>query len=147
MAVFREVLKTTLTSDAALMLILTGGVQDASTQPQDGGGASSLPTESNGVTVKPFASIRFGSSRMAGVQKINAQAGSVELYFYQDTGYDKIEQAITRALALLNDQYLSADDRALAHLSQPFISGDTMAEELGNLPCRFLRFAVTDIRK
>lgn len=146
MAVFRDVLRTTLENDAPLAAILTGGVFDASELPQDGGGMSSFGRTADGITLKPMLVIRFRASNQFSASLINAERGTLELYFYQDVGYDQIELALTRTKALINHVFLTAADRAIAHLEYAYTSGDLMAEEMGDAPCRFMRFIVTDIR-
>lgn len=147
MSDFRTALRTTLESDTVLMTLLTGGVWDASELPRDGGGESTFSRETDGVRLKPIAVIRFRASSVYSANLIGAERGTLELYFYQDIGYDVIEQAITRAKTLLNHVFITADDRALAQLEYDFTSGDVPGAELSDAACRFMRFAVYEIRK
>lgn len=146
MPTLREVVKNTLEADVILTGILPGGIFDASELPQDGGGASSAPRQSDGVRINPYAIIRWGNSAGYPPHKVYAEQGSVEIYFYQDTGYAIIEQAISRVKALLNDVYLEASDRVLAHVSFAFNSREVPADELGGAPCQFSRYSIIHVR-
>jgi len=147
MATLRDLVRMTLTGDATLMALLTGGVKDDSTVDYTGEGAKDAPRESDGVRLKPHAVINWSDSTAYDTYKVGAELESVEIYFYQDMGYSTIESAINRTKVLLHDQYLLTDDRALAHLSQTFVSRGFRAEELGNAPCRFVRFSIVHIRR
>ena len=147
MANLRTTLRQRLEADAALSAILTGGVFDVSELPQDGGGASYVPRETNGVTIKPHAVIRFGAaSVMFEPFKLAAQTQTAEVYVYQSKGYTEIERAHTRIQALLHDAYLTADDTQLAHVSLLYLSPDLRAEELEEAPMRFARYGINLVR-
>lgn len=151
MTTIEAVLKTTLANDATLAAILTGGVMDASDMPFDGGGTDTVPRQTDGVTAKPFAIIRWKDSTSTGaIKRIQGELGTVEIYFYQDTGFDQIELAVARVKALLNLRELSASNRQLAYFEYGFTSGEVdgqaLSEELGNIACKFSRYFVTQIR-
>lgn len=142
----REEFKALLKTDDALNAILTGGIEDAQDRPQDGGGQGSVPRESDGVTILPHAVIRWGPDTEYPPIQIGAELGTVEVYLYQDTGYDAIEAAISRMKSLLNHRYMQVDDREFVHVRQIFVSGETVADELGGAPTRFVRYAVVHVR-
>lgn len=149
MAVLRDVLLTTLSADATLAALLTGGVLDVSTMPQDQGGAGSAPRESDGITIMPHARVRFISAtpiRPARLWRLSPKLHGVEVYLYQPRGYDSIDAAMRRLETLLHDTYLDADDTRLAHFEFAFESTDLTAEELEGAAMRFCRFTITLVR-
>lgn len=148
METLRQTLLDLLTNDPGLSAILTGGVLDASTLPEDGGGAGSAPRQTGNVRIKPYAVVRWRArNRMhEGVQKFRAGNGTVEIYNYQQRGYDIIDQAIDQEITLLDDAYLNVTDRALVHLTYIHDSPEIPTTELGLAPCRFVRFDVVDFR-
>lgn len=147
MGVLREVFRQTLEADTALTTLLTGGIMDASELPADGGGSKSAPRESGKTRIQPYAVVRWRAVRPFSVEVLEAEKETVEVYIYQQKGYDTIEAAIHRMKALLHRQFLTADNRAIAHTFMTFISGELTAEELHYAPTRFIRFEVTQIRK
>lgn len=149
MATLRAAIKSTLTGDAPLMALLTGGVLDAQDLNFTGEGAYEAPREADGVTLKAHAVVRWGERSPTGrAVKVRAKLETVEIYVYQDTGFDVIESAILRMCSLLEDTYVTTDDRALAHITeQSFVSGELPAEELGNAACKFVRFFIVTAPK
>ena len=145
MASLHTVFRTTLEADATLTALLTGGIFDAEELDYSGEGAGQAPRQADAVQLKPHAVIRWsGGSPTGASYKVAGEVESVEVYVYQDVGYDVIESAILRMRTVLGDRYLSADDRALAHVSkQPFRGPQTTADELGMASCQFVRFFVT----
>lgn len=144
MATFRQAFKTVLTSDVTISALLTGGIFQSNELDYTGEGASQAPRDTDGVTLKPHAVIHFGERSPRGdARKVRGKLETVEVYVYQDTGFDVIESAILRMCSLLEDKYLSTTDRALAHITEEsFTSGELPAEELGNAACKFVRFFV-----
>lgn len=149
MGTLRTEIKAALTGNAALMAVLTGGVLDAQDLPHDGGGAGSAPRLADRVQVKPYAVIRWGSD--TGYQQdsnaLGAGRETFEVYIYQHKGYDTIEDAVGKIKALLNDQYITATDRAIAHVLYVQTSGELPSKELGMASCKFSRYQVIHIRK
>lgn len=148
MATLRQALFELLTNDPTLQSILTGGVFHAENLPDDGGGAGSAPRDPGNVRIKPYAIIRWRASARtnADVQKFRSGQGSVEIYNHQQHGYDIIEQAVAREIALLDDTYLTVSDRQLAHFIYMHESAEIPTKELGLIPCRFARFQLIDFR-
>ena len=122
MAGIRSVFKSTLADDVTLAALLTGGIFDADDFGETGLSMDKAPKDTNGVTIKPFASIRWRDSSTAEPYRVGGQYGFIEVYVYQAVGYDIIEPALTRIMALINTQYLIADDRAIAYFKQNTIS-------------------------
>lgn len=147
MAALRDVVRTRLTSDATLMALLEGGVLDASTLNYSGESVADAPFGSDNVTMEAHAIIRWGESAPYDAYKFAAEDEEFEIYLYQAVGYNVIESAISRIRTLLHDQYLTADDRALAHVRMIFVSRDIPADELGGVPSRFVRFSTIMIRQ
>jgi hypothetical protein len=148
MVALRALIKQTLEADAPLMVLLPGGILDADELPRDGGGSASAPRQADEIRINPFAIVRTrdGNRTQMEIPARVTERETYEIYLYQDVGYDVIEQAIRRVIAVLNNQYLNATDRALAHLLYTFTSGEIPAEEFENAPCRFVRFQVNSIQ-
>lgn len=142
----RTTVRTTLTGDATLASILTGGVLDASTLDLTGEGASETPKEADGITIKPHAVIRWRESGAYGFYPIGAEDQMVEVYFYHPNDYDQIDAAISRTKLLLHNQYFNTTNRQMAHFSLTHISRETPAPEMGMVPSQFVRFDVITIR-
>lgn len=149
MGTLREEIKTTLTGNAPLNAVLTGGILDAEDLPHDGGGAGSAPRLADTVRVEPYAVIRWGNdtSYQADSNALGAGRELFEVYIYQHKGYVTIEQAVGMIKTLLHDQYITATDRAIAHVLYVQTSGELPSKELGMASCKFIRFQVIHIRK
>jgi len=142
----REALKAHLTSDSTLTALLTGGVLDADALPMDGGGAGSLPLAVDGVSVRPFAVLRWRGTSAKEIPW-KTERRTLEVYIYQERGYDIIEQAKRRIKGLLIRQMVKADDAAICMFHWVQDSGEFASPELGNLACEMSRFFVDYIRK
>jgi len=140
MAKLREAVVTLLTSDATLSALLTGGVFNAEDFSFDGGGADEIPYAVDGITIKPFAIVRFQESTTIAPVKVRAELQSVEIYVYANVAYVTIDSAISRIKTLLNFKDVVADDRDLAYLHDPFTSKEFDAPEIGGASCKFVRF-------
>lgn len=149
MPTLRETVKSTLEADATLMALLTGGVFDSQDFDFTGEGMRDAPKETDGVSMAPHAVVHFGERSPNGnARKVRGKLENLEIYVYQDTGFDVIEGAIIRMCSLLEDKYLSTSDRALAHITEDsFTSGELAAEELGYCPSKFVRFFVVTAPK
>lgn len=147
MAKLRNLLKSTCESDAALADLLTGGWFIADDLPQGGMTPDDAPRSTNGVTILPFGVIRLRASNMV-VPLISGEAGSVEMYLYQDRGFDVIEQAITRLASrdLFHRVNLYPDNRAGVYMQVAFISDPLPDPDMGHAPMQFIRFALSQIR-
>lgn len=139
----RDAVRKHLEDDTDLGNLLTGGIFDASELPQNGMSVEKVPRNANGVDALPFAVIRFGEEPRFGPFPIGASRGDIEVYVYQNRGYDVIDQAISRINALLDDVHILTADTNLAHTYRSMPSGDLTDEELGNLPLKFIRFTLT----
>lgn len=149
MAGLRDTLLATLSADGTLAALLTGGVLDVSTLPQDQGGAGSAPREADGITIAPHARVKLIASTPiapARLWRLSPEWQGCEMYLYQRKGYDVIDAALARIKALLHDTYLSADDMRLAHLEYTYASADLTADELEGAALRFCRFTITLVR-
>lgn len=143
----RDVIYNTLSDDATLLTLLPGGFLDSEQLPRDGGGMDAAPKQADGITINPFAIIRWGEAPQYGPDVIAAEIQTVEVYVYADVGYAAIEAAISRIKALLNRTFpLGASDRTFSHFRYITASRELVAEELGGAPCMFVRFANTQIR-
>lgn len=140
MATLREALVTVLSGDATLSALLTGGVKNAEDFTFDGGGSDEIPRQANGVLIKPFAIVRFQDSTTVFPLKARAELQSIEIYVYDNVGFVTIDAAISRTKTLLNFTDVTADDRSLAYLHEPFTSRELDAPEISGASCKFVRF-------
>jgi hypothetical protein len=148
MATLTNLIRTTLEADSVLTTALTGGIFDASELDYTGEGAHDAPKEADGVQIKPHMIIRWGASVPTGANyRIGAEDENFECHIYQDSGYDVIGSMVNRVNALLHDKYFTPDDRALAHVTRIYVSGELPAEELGYVSRKFMRFSAIHIRK
>ncbi|MBZ0293566.1 MAG: hypothetical protein K8L99_13445 [Anaerolineae bacterium] len=146
MATIREVLKSTLSDDAALSGYLPGGWLDRDVLPADGGGAVNVPRDSSDV-VQAFGIIRWRSTLAYGPQQIGGERQFIELYLYDETGNPTIDLAVSRIKTLLHDQYHSASDRALAHTLFVQHMDDLPPDDaIGGLAVQFSRYQVIHMR-
>jgi hypothetical protein len=143
----RDVVRQTLEADTTLTNILTGGIFDASELDYGGESIGQAPKGADGIAIAPHAVIRWRSGNQYGPSKIKADTQTVEMYVYQDTGHDKIEQVLNHLRINYDDRYFTADDRALAHMMFAHIGGEFTADELGGIPGQFARFVVYQVRK
>lgn len=144
MTTLREVFINTLEADTALMALLTGGVTDAADSDIDGGGAADAPRAADGVTLLPHAKVRWRTANTLPVpRQLGALRQTVEVYLYQDRGYDVIDAAALRLRDLLHDQYLTGASTKLNHVLFVTASGEIPAPEYLDKPSRFVRFSIT----
>lgn len=142
MAVLADALKTLLNDDVTLIATLTGKVLDSEDFGRDGLTAENAPKEDNGVTIKPFAHIMWGSDIRAGWRQLNAGRLDCEIYVYQHRGYRAIDIALWHISTLLHLQDVTADDVDPAHFERIFVSNEFRAEEVANAPNKLIRFEV-----
>lgn len=146
MATLREAVKALLAGDGALAALLTGGVLDADALPMDGGGVGSLPLAADGMSVRPFAVLRWRGANPREIVAVTERR-TLEVYVYQERGYGVIEQAKRRIKSLLIRQRVSADDAGIAMFHWLQDMGELPAEEFGNLACEMSRFYVDYVRR
>ncbi len=147
MATLREAVKTLLEGDSTLMSLLTGGVLDASDLSFDGGGMDELPHEDESSLIKPCAIIRWQDADQFGSNlQIRGRVQAVEIYVYENSGYNTIDSALNRLSALLDQVRVNADDRQLAYFVYSHESREMNAPELAGIPFRFMRFMNTFVR-
>lgn len=142
---FKDSLKTILTGSGGLTALLTGGVLDAQDLPRDGGGANDIPRQLSGL-INPFAIIRFREANRTSADVLNAALESVEVYVYEDTGYNTIDAALALIFSLLNAVILYPTDRAIASLQWVHTSTEMIADEYGYAPMKMMRFQTTTVR-
>jgi len=93
----RDAILSCLTSDAALMAILTGGIYTATLISRQ-----TTPAAFNAAReLLPCALLRFEDESQVSPYATSARLVFV-LYFYQRAGYDQIDAARARCYALLN---------------------------------------------
>jgi hypothetical protein len=146
MAMLREALRTYLLADATLSAILTGGIWDAQTTDQYGADTDWIERDPvNGVTIAPFAILRFGAESSTEVVA-RSERRFMEIYFYQAYGFSLIEAAISRTKAILHRKRVQADD---ADAFFVFVTGsrDSSAPEYENAAVRMSRYYCDYIRR
>lgn len=146
MATLVATIKSTLSGDSTLSALLTGGILDSSDLPEEDGGAGDIPYDTDGVTILPFAVLRWKDSVAVGLHHTGQENASLEIYIYEWVGYDTIEQAVSRIKSLLNGEYFTVSDRELVYVEYTFTSGELVADELGGAPNKFSRYAVYTAR-
>lgn len=119
----REAVLATLQNDPPLMLLLTGGVHTG-TEITRQNTPSAFDANSE---IKPCALLKFSTDVPTTPPYTNASRTFLQVFFYQHSNYDVIEQARERVYALLHrkqigtnvwevqhtDDVLEADDNAL----------------------------------
>lgn len=96
--------KTAMTSNTALMAVLTGGVfndvEEISRQLTPGAFDANLE-------IKPCALIKMGTESKTGpyVRSVNSP---LTIYFYQRSGYASIESAMDKTFDLLNEKQIGS---------------------------------------
>ena len=90
-----------LQADHTLMTTLTGGVQDTVEITRQ---ITPTAFDANGE-IKPCALVRTGSEAPIFTKTMAVQT-PVIIYFYQRTGYDKIDAALARVFTLLAQRHL-----------------------------------------
>jgi len=146
MAVLRTALRNHLIADSALMAILTGGVFDAQSTDAEGADTSWIPRAANGVTLAPFAIIRFRGESPTEIVAFTERR-FVEIYFYQAYGYLQIELAKNRVKSILHRKRVQADDAGIAMFHFVQGRGEMPAPEYENAASDMNRYFVDYTRK
>lgn len=146
MATARAAVKAKLIGDSQLSTLLPGGVFLLDDFGPDGMTAKSIPRQANGVTVNPFAVIRFRAFSETASPKMGAERGNIEIYAYQFAGYSVIDLAMKRIKAVLHRARIAADDRNGFAFYFSHLSSELVDDELGNVPMMFIRFSVNQRR-
>lgn len=144
----RQTIKTILTDDAALTALVSAAhIYDTDALPRDGLSAAAAPRLSGGVRLAPHIKLRWRDAvdHQPSARTLAPERATLELYAYQDTGYATVEAALQRCKELLHDQYLTPDDRGLAHLLFVFRSGELPALEYPHASLMFARFVVISV--
>jgi hypothetical protein len=134
MPTLKTQLMTLLTADAALGATLTGGVYDAAALPVTGAAPGDLPggvLASDGVTIRPFAVLRWTGGDPFGADVLGAEARTLSIFFYAQAAIGPIDTAQTRVKALLHDTPIAADDVGLAWCIWRGDLGEQSADEYG----------------
>ena len=117
--------RTLLIADTNLMNLLTGGVYTWDVTGKlfisRDNTATSAAFDTNGV-LKPCCMVKIRSSvpveALTDPLPLQGERSALELWFYQDNGYDTIESAKQRAFKLLHETCL--DGYTLFHAGAPF---------------------------
>ena len=143
----RQALEQYLEADTALMALLTGGVFDADDLPQEGMGQGWVPRLPDSPRIAPFCVVAWKSTNRFGQFQLRAGVQTLEIYVYQDTGYDTIKQATTRLIELLDDSYWTVSDQSKTHFEWTTTGPETMDDGLADAPLQFVRFEVKSTPK
>lgn len=141
-ALVHENIRAYIANDASISQILTGGVHDFdSIEEQDKGGADWAPRQADGVRIAPHLKMRWGEATAYGENiLLAAESESLELYIYQDMGYDKIEAVVRRLKTILHDSYFAGSDVDYSYMTFANLTRQTNAEELGDASLRLMSF-------
>jgi hypothetical protein len=138
MATQREALKSYLEADGTLASFLTGGWMDGN-DFEERLQQNKIPRESDGTRIKPFGVIRWRTSRPTEIVR-SSERRTLEMYFYQQTGFEIIESAIKRTKAILHRKQIQSDTEGLCMYHWQQHIGEIPAEELGFVSCELVRF-------
>lgn len=142
MADFRASIITILSANSTLTTLMAGGIFSSETLDRRGIMLNTAPKLSDGVRINPFIVVRVrGSGR---VRPHNfGKMTNVEIYYYQDTKYDKIETAKRLVKDLLHQKTLSAtDNETFGYMEWVNDIGENVEEELGQTPMSMSRFTI-----
>ena len=142
----RDSLRAYLQADSTLMGLLSGGLLDANSLPRDGGGMSSVPLAGDGLTILPFAILRWGVTTPKEIVR-NSERRNLAIFIYQESGYGQIEAVQARLKMRLHRQRLSASDAGIAMCHWLNDTGEFPAPEFGNCAGSISRYVVDYIRK
>ena len=147
MATLEAGLKTFLNADAALAAILTGGILDTDDDLfREDVSASKAPRETDGVTLKPFAFIRWRTELPTEIRAYS-ERHTLEIYLYQHAGYVTIRQAKARLKALLDRKTIASDNYGMGMFHWRGGTNEFPAVELGNASGAITRWYVDVTRK
>lgn len=142
MADFRASIITILNGYSPLTTIMAGGIYSSETLDRRGILLNTAPKMPDGITINPFMVVRVrGSGRLR--PHNFGKLTNVEIYFYQDTKYDKIETAKRLVKDLLHQTTLSAtDNETFGYMEYVNDIGENVEEELGQTPMSMSRFTI-----
>jgi len=145
MADMREALRNFLNADSTLSTLLTGGFVDAYSLPSEWS-IDDVPND--GVIIIPFSVLRW---RAAVPTEINidtqTERRTVEIYIYQQKGYDLIEQAKRRIKTILHRTRVQSDDAGICMYHKLPDIHDFFAKEIGGAAAGGCKFYVDYIMK
>lgn len=147
MATLRNVIRTTLEGNAGLTALLTGGIYDASELPREGLTPTNTAAafDANG-RLKPTAILRWRGAAPTETEPIGEERRFVEIYVYQDQGYEVIDSAIALIKPLLHRQEFSADGLRFVSLRWAGDLGEMVADELQSASMNRSRYEVVVLR-
>jgi len=147
MATLQSSILTLLNSTPAISAIVTGGFFNSEDLPPDDGGWDFAPKAVDDPdTIQVFGVVRWASAVRVGPIGLSARSRDCEIYVYAPIGYDTIDSVINLIDTLLDQQMFVTDDYDMAHFDMTLQSKGVMAQEYRNSPCRFVRFACTQIK-
>jgi hypothetical protein len=136
----RAHLLATLQADEDLTDILTGGIYDASSLPQDGLTPSAVPSAFSGARLLPCALIRFRNVSETAILGASKRR-FFDLYFYQASGQDQIDAAMARFLVLLHRRkQFKTDDDQVYYTTWVENVGDLTADEFEGAAMSYSRY-------
>lgn len=140
---YRESLRLYLEGDATLSVILTGGIFDDEEMPADGGGMGSAPMSADGLDMLPFAVVVWKGAVPAEIVRYS-QREFVEIWLYQERGYDALVSA-QRRIQMMLDGWIDPVSHCGYFWAE---SKDNLpADEYDNAAAAMLRFYVNQTRR
>lgn len=137
--------------DPTLMSTLTGGVYMVAELPPTGISPDYPRTilEDDGVRVKPFGVLVFRGGVPLAPVGLGAEQVALEVWLYQQQGYDAIDAAIERLKTLLDHVGLPVDYNHTRMAWSVYAGdlGEMTAEEYGHISMNRVTFDISILRK
>jgi hypothetical protein len=108
MTTLREAVKNVLKTDATLLALATGGIYDAEDVGRKGLTIETI--RGSGVAINPAIFLRWTTENRLNPDVLRVQQAFVQIYFYQDVGFDICRQMRQRVLTLLHQQSVAFDE-------------------------------------
>ena len=128
MTTLQEATLALFTGDAAMVALATGGIYDAETL-----GRTELTLDdirvSGSPTINPALFVRWSTEAPFSAVILKARSVFVELYCYQDGGYDITRQMRNRAYELMHQQNVIFDEPSSDYLYAYVWAGDLTGKD------------------
>lgn len=121
-----QAVKALLSGDVTLAALATGGIHDADSLGRNGLELADLCAGT--PVIKPAVFIRWTTEAPFSAAVLKARSIFLELWFYQDQGYETIRQMRERAFALLHQKRVTMDTPAGDYLYALVWAGDVLQQ-------------------
>jgi hypothetical protein len=142
-----NVVKAILEADTSLNAILTGGIYDFEETDRRGITFQNTPAAFNGPLINPCAIIHARrelplSSIKDEAAQVTAVSQAIEIWIYQEAGYDAIELAMQRIYTLLQDKNFTG----LGRMQYAGTRGEGQAEEINGVSSNKIDFQLIGVK-